>query len=36
MTVAEIASQLVEIIAKLQFLADQLEKAAKKQRKKPD
>ena len=29
MTVAEIASQLVEIIAKLQFLAAQLEKAAK-------
>ena len=33
MTVAEIASQLVEVIAKLQFLAVQLERAAKEQAK---
>jgi len=31
MSIAEIASQLVEVIAKLQFLAVQLEKAAKEQ-----
>jgi hypothetical protein len=34
MDVAEIARQLVEVIAKLQFLAAELEKAARK-RKKP-
>ena len=31
MSVAEIARQLVEVIAKLQFIAAQLEKAAKEQ-----
>jgi hypothetical protein len=33
MSLAEIASQLIEVIAKLQFLALQLEKASKEQKK---